>query len=472
MKEEKVNLNFDFKSWVLNHDTDDYSIVSVDKQLIKLVTKFGEASIHFTEVEGSTIVEFTIVSKKDDSTKFYLHFELNDENHAKQLYDEMVETLIGLKDEKTLRALLSCSAGLTTSMFAENLNSTAEMLGLDCHFNAVPYFNIYEEVENYDVILLAPQIGYMLKRLKESLPDKLVLQIPTSTFASYDALSTIKFVQDELEAFCTNQDQNNEKECNCCLKHEKRILSIVFVNNRAQSRIYYRLYDKGEIIDHNLIIKPFMNIYDLYDIIDTLLLKHSYIDVIGIATPGIVNDDQILKYQGFDEDPIDIKRMFEEKYNIKVFVNNNTNAAVVGFSLEHPEYHNIIFHSQPFGFGVGGQGVISNGKVISGKNGIAGEIKFFLLRMQLSDDTDKLAWSEQGVLELVTKSLLPSICVLGPEAVVIRSPMTPDMDEIKEKLNSFIPEEYLPDFYYIKEASSYMLDGITKLCVDYLENKQ
>ncbi len=58
---------------------------------------------------------------------------MNDEEHAKQLYDEMVETLIGLKDEKTLQVLLSCSAGLTTSMFAENLNSVANLKILKKH---------------------------------------------------------------------------------------------------------------------------------------------------------------------------------------------------------------------------------------------------------------------------------------------------------------------------------------------------
>jgi hypothetical protein len=31
---------------------------------------------------------------------------------------------------------------------------------------------------------------------------------------------------------------------------------------------------------------------DLYDIIDTVLLKHHIIDVIGIATPGIIKDNQ------------------------------------------------------------------------------------------------------------------------------------------------------------------------------------
>ena len=74
-------------------------------------------------------------------------------------------------------------------------------------------------------------------------------------------------------------------------------------------------------------------------------------------------------------------------------------------------------------------------------------------------------------MELVTKSLLPAICTVGPDAVAICSPMTNDMEEVKKKLLSFIPEEYLPDFYYIAEASSYTLDGLMKLCVNYLENK-
>ena len=86
--------------------------------------------------------------------------------------------------------------------------------------------------------------------------------------------------------------------------------------------------------------------------------------------------------------------------------------------------------------------------------------------MQFSDDIQKLAWNEQGVLELVTKSLLPVVCTVGPEAIAVFSPLTPDMDEIKNKLNSFIPAEFMPEFYCVKEISSYLLDGTTKLCVE------
>ena len=382
----------------------------------------------------------------------------------------MVETLIGLKDQKTLKVLLSCSAGLTTSMFAENLNSVAEMLGLDYHFDAVSYLSLYEEVQNYDIVFIAPQIGYMYNRLKESLPDKLVLQIPTSLFASYDALGAIQFIQQEFKNIEKQQEEKAAECCVCCTQYEKRILSIAIMINGEQTRISYRLYDKCEIIDSHVIMKPSMNIYDLYDIIDTVLLKHSYIDVIGIETPGIVEDDKVFKEPN-DGKIIDMKNDFEEKYNIQIFVYNNADAAAVGFVLEHPEYQNVIYHSQPFGFGVGGQGIVANGKVIRGKNGVAGEVKYFLRRMQLSDDVHKLAWTQQGTLELITKSLLPSLTVIGPEAVALYAPMTPDMNEVKNKLKSFISEEFLPEFYYIKEPISYMLSGITELCVDYLEKE-
>ena len=49
----------------------------------------------------------------------------------------------------------------------------------------------------------------MLKRLQESLPDKLVLQIPTAIFASYDAIGAIKFIQNEIENY-NNQKKKNK----------------------------------------------------------------------------------------------------------------------------------------------------------------------------------------------------------------------------------------------------------------------
>ena len=461
-------ISLDYRKWIKEHQNTYYSINEISDNTIELKTDYGISTIQFTDIDESTLVEFTIISLKDESIKFYLHFELKDIDHAKQLYQEMADSLLKLKEEKTLQVLLSCSAGLTTSMFAENLNDHAKMLGLDMHFEAVPYLNIYQKAEKYDVILLAPQIGYMLNRLQESLTDKQVLQIPTNAFASYDSLSVINFINDELKKYKV-KDKKESVICHCQESTKSSILSLVMMPNTAQTRTYYRLYKGNAIIDSNLIIKPSFDIYDLYDIIDTILLKHSHIDLIGIAIPGIVDETEKMRYLEYQEDEVDIKNEFEKHYGIEILVSNNVNAAVMGFSLEHPEYSNILFHSQPFGYRAGGQGIMIDKKIVKGREGLSGEIKFFVERMQLSDKLDNLRWTQQGALELVCASLLPSLCIVAPQAVAIRSPMTPDMNEIKKKLSSFIPEYYLPEFYFIKEASPYMLDGITKLCIDYLD---
>lgn len=450
----------DYIQWIKTHNSDQYVLSEKNADLIQLDTSYAIASVQFSHIEDNTLVEISIITKKDDQTKFYLHFELKEEAHAKKLFEEMIETLIQLKDKKRLRVLLSCSAGLTTSMFAAQLNEAASTLGIDYEFNAVSYLNIYEEAENYDLILIAPQIGYMLERLQKSLPDHLVLQIPTTYFASYNTGETIQFIQKEIEKYYASKQNKKKKKCHCS-KCQKRILSIAVQINKEKMRISYRLYDK-RILDENLIIKQAYVIQDLYDIIDTLLLKFDHIDIISIATPGIVKDEKHLVDAASGKN-IDIEMAFDEKYHIPTYVFNNANAACVGFSLEHPEYHNIIFHSQPFGYGHGGEGIMINNKIINGLNGIAGEIRYYLHRMQLSDDENKLIWNEQGAVEIVTKSLLPSIVTIGPEAVAISSRMTPDMEEIKKKLSSFIPESYLPKFYYIKDIIPYMLDGLAQL---------
>ncbi len=89
--------------------------------------------------------------------------------------------------------------------------------------------------------------------------------------------------------------------------------------------------------------------------------------------------------------------------------------------------------------------------------------------MQFSDECAKLAWTQEGVLELVTKSLLPSICIMGPEAIAVYSPMTKDRMKSENKFVSFIPDDFMPELYSIKEVSPYMLDGLTKLCVNDLK---
>ena len=109
----------------------------------------------------------------------------------------MLKTLVSLKDKKAVRVVLSCSSALTTSFFAQKLNEAAEVLNIDMSFNAVSIDRIYQEAQNYDVILLAPQIAFQYGKVKEILKDKLVLKIPAPCFGQYQTAPLIDLVRTE-----------------------------------------------------------------------------------------------------------------------------------------------------------------------------------------------------------------------------------------------------------------------------------
>ncbi len=460
------NIVSEYKEWIQNHTCDHYNML-VDENVIKLETEYALATINFVQIQDSVVVEFNIFAKKDDATKFYLHFELNDYEHAKQLFYEMNESLINLGEEKTTKILLCCSAGLTTSMLVEELNNAIKHQNIDYEFKAISYMNIHEEEKNYDIILLAPQVGYMLKQLQESIPNKLLLEIPTSLFATYDVLGILQLLQSEVAIY--NQIRNDEKNTQCikCVKSSKKILAVAIEATKNKTKIHYQLINEGTVIESDFVIKPTLNIYDLCDVVDIALLKHTYIDLIAVATPGIIENGNLFK------DPIncnltDMKKVVKEKYDIDIFICNDVNAAVEGFALEYPEFNNYVYHFQPDGFVFGGQGIICNGQLVNGYNGMSGEIKYFIRSMQFSDEINRLIETRQGMVEFLTKSILPTISLTGPEVIIISSPMIMNCNEIKQNIAKHVDCEHVPEFYYIKEPSANMLNGVAKLANDYI----
>ena len=115
--------------------------------------------------------------------------------HALELFNEMLEIIQTLVNRPQVKILLSCSGGLTTGFFAMKLNECAKLLDKDFKFEAVAFNKLIETAENYDIILLAPQISYQHASLQEQLPNKIVLKIPTQVFAKYDVSKLIDLIE-------------------------------------------------------------------------------------------------------------------------------------------------------------------------------------------------------------------------------------------------------------------------------------
>ena len=105
------------------------------------------------------------------------------------------------------------------------------------------------------------------------------------------------------------------------------------------------------------------------------------IETIGIGTPGSVTDDGVIEFSsnfGFNNTPL--KKMLEERFLKPVYIENDANCAAIGECVAGCGHGVKNFIAVTLGTGVGG-GIISNGKLITGVNGAAGEIGHFVIAM-------------------------------------------------------------------------------------------
>lgn len=187
-----------FRKWICEQKSDRYRMYLAGEQGEKIVleTDYCRGEIAFYPQE---IVELCVVSKKDDQNVFYLHFQLNTLEYAKERFQEMREAIESMAEKPPTKILLSCSCGITTYYFMDKLNQTAKLLNLDYVFFAVPYTNLYSEGGQYDAIFLAPQIAYMCEAVRKTLPNVCVEAIPPKLFAAYDVRQFYELLEKTLQ---------------------------------------------------------------------------------------------------------------------------------------------------------------------------------------------------------------------------------------------------------------------------------
>lgn len=455
----------EYRNWILRQTNPFYKISVPNDSTIQLAADCGTAEIVFHDMD---IIELMIRNKKDDSYSFYLHFQLQEREHAQSLFHEMQQTLLKLKAKQKLKILLSCTGGLTTNYFAMELNKAAETLKIDYEFNAVAYNLLYESGFAYDVILLAPQIHYLYEKVSSIFRRTLVLKIPAAVFAQYNTGELISFVRDEYEKY-RKQGSQEQKNVNPekPFDNDLRILTLAFINHRDMFRIAYRIYDHGKKTLDKEIIKETFVIRDIEDLLDYITARHKKIDAISIAVPGVT-------YHGFLNHPElgflnhPLGQSLSEKYGKPVILVNDVNAVAQAYRVMHENCDNMVFYFQPLGLAIGGAGVIIDGKLHRGFKHAAGEVG--PVASVFIDDADKKIFTPGGALEIVVKNLLVFIMSVAPEKIVVFSTLTPNMDEIRAALAMYVSEEYIPELIHVDGLKEYMLPGAMIHCLEVIKS--
>lgn len=470
--------SFNFKHWVLQQNGP-YTIREQDEDHIHIENEYGLSEVNFYHLEEEgEIVELKVTCKKTNMTRFFLHFQPVHEEHAKDLFREMISSLLSLKNSQTTKVLLCCSAGMTTSFFAEKLNEVARMNALDYDFSAVGVQEVYAHAKDYDVVLVAPQVGYEEARLKRSIVDKLILKIPTQLFASYDAAGCLEFVRNEVNAFFQTKKKKASNCCKCNKSDIGKVLIISTAPGEDNTIIHYRIYENGEIILDRRVLKKTLDLEDIDDIIDTQVCQNTAtpFKAISIALPGIIQDGKLdlpktksVNLQGEKSNFFNIQKYYEDCAGVPVRIENNANCAAYGWYTNQSKYQTVCLMSQPAGWLIGGQGIVVNGKLIRGSHGITGEIRYLLNQMSYETPLSIDPYNVKVMREITGKALLANISILDPEVIIVRNDMLLDVEEIKEELEKYLPASRIPEIIHMDDFNDYVMAGQERLLKEYIE---
>ena len=470
--------SFNFKHWVLQQNGP-YTIREQDEDHIHIENEYGLSEVNFYHLEEEgEIVELKVTCKKKNMTRFFLHFQPVHEEHAKDLFREMISSLLSLKNSQTTKVLLCCSAGMTTSFFAEKLNEVARMNALDYDFSAVGVQEVYAHAKDYDVVLVAPQVGYEEARLKRSIVDKLILKIPTQLFASYDAAGCLEFVRNEVNAFFQTKKKKASNCCKCNKSDIGKVLIISTAPGEDNTIIHYRIYENGEIILDRRVLKKTLDLEDIDDIIDTQVCQNTAtpFKAISIALPGIIQDGKLdlpktksVNLQGEKSNFFNIQKYYEDCAGVPVRIENNANCAAYGWYTNQSKYQTVCLMSQPAGWLIGGQGIVVNGKLIRGSHGITGEIRYLLNQMSYETPLSIDPYNVKVMREITGKALLANISILDPEVIIVRNDMLLDVEEIKEELEKYLPASRIPEIIHMDDFNDYVMAGQERLLKEYIE---
>ena len=467
-----------FCAWIRVQDIEGCKISEVEGEGFTLASDQMKGWVGFYDIDGQEVVELRLERIEDGESVFFLHFELNDLMRAQELFNEMIAAMQEASAKETTHILLCCTCGMTTTFFAMKLNELAKGLGIDYDFKAVPIDEAKRSGSNYAAVLLAPQVGYQRKELAEALPDTLIIDLPGKIFGSYDAQGALRLV---LDATTNTRNVKRDEELRAVREYDdtKCVLALSYIYREDEPTLSYRVLDHGAIKTTGMLVRHPINIEQmdattilrdmatamLDDLSVTLRLegwKMSDFDAVGIAVPGVVDGTTIVTWHNGVETCHEFGEelnKLSEMWGPKVFLHSNACAAAAGCYMTQETYENVAFHAQTVGVPNGEDGFVVEGKSLVGRRGRAGYLAPLAQGYDLEMSPQQASWSFWGIRKLVAGYLSSVICTLAPEVIYVWCDLLPDMDELREELETTLPAASVPELVAIADFDEYALVG-------------
>ena len=195
--------------------------------------------------------------------------------------------------------------------------------------------------------------------------------------------------------------------------------------------------------------------------VESLVERHPRIRSLAFGLPGAVNDGRIIYIPGYEKfQSFDLKGYCEARFSLPVVVENDMNAAVLGYyeKLDQRENPSLVYLY--FGQNGPGAGILVNGQVLRGSTSFSGEVSFVPL---YDSRTFGEALTSAG-LDAVSRLVAVFTAILNPNTVIFsRDEVTQELlDAIATRSASYIAKEHLPKLTASDWQEDY-LNGLKRL---------
>ena len=463
-----------YHDWILTQELEGCTISEGTDDNLIIESDLVKGWVNFYDIEGMEIAELRLERVLDGEPAFFLHFELEDLERAQELFNEMAAALYDMTHREVRHVLLCCTVGMTTTYFANKLNETAQSLGVDYDFTALPIEEAKKNGDKYAAVLLAPQVGHRRKEVAAMLPDTLVIEIPGKIFGAYDANAALRLVVDALSGSRISSDPRR-LEISRDYDKTKRVLALSYIRREDEPTLSYRILDHGEIAASGMLIRRMVDTTTLKDLAATLRVqgwKMDEFDAIGMAVPGVVHDGVVVSQRDGQETTYELRTALEEMWETTAFVDYNATAAAVGCYVTQDEFENVAFHAQAIGVPDGEEGYVVEGKPLVGRNGRSGHLGPLAHSFVLGMDLEDAAWRVTGTKELVCRYLCGLACTIAPEVIYVWCDLLPDMDELHDEMAKALPVSAIPKLVGVSDYDERVLVGELALCLGHLAKKE
>lgn len=99
-----------------------------------------------------------------------------------------------------MKMLLVCNLGMSTSLLVEKLKEAAKGKGIEMEVDAVPFDKVVLYADSIDILLLGPQVRYLVAKFRDQYGDKIPV-IEAMNMSDYALLKADSILNDALALY-------------------------------------------------------------------------------------------------------------------------------------------------------------------------------------------------------------------------------------------------------------------------------